>query len=89
MLFWRAWFSEPVRVADREVSVECSIGIAVVPAAHEAGPPITVDGLLRNADVAMYQAKATDGSTSCHFRPEMNETLMTQLVRALLTDRSQ
>ena len=63
----------------REASVECSIGIAVARSAGNTGPSTTVDELLRNADVAMYQAKAADGNTFRHFRPEMHETVVTQL----------
>jgi diguanylate cyclase (GGDEF)-like protein/PAS domain S-box-containing protein len=71
--------SAPVRVDDREVSVDCSIGIAVVRSTGGTAPSTTVDELLRNADVAMYQAKAADGNTFRHFKPEMHETVVTQL----------
>ncbi len=43
------------------------------------GAPSTVDELLRNADVAMYQAKAADGNTYRHFKPEMHEVVVKQL----------
>jgi EAL domain-containing protein (putative c-di-GMP-specific phosphodiesterase class I) len=68
-----------VRLDDREISVDCSIGIAVVRSTDGTAPSTTVDELLRNADVAMYQAKAADGNTFRHFKPEMHETVVTQL----------
>jgi len=63
----------------REVSVECSIGIADVRSTDDTRPSTTVDELLRNADVAMYQAKAADGNAFRHFKPEMHETVVKQL----------
>jgi diguanylate cyclase (GGDEF)-like protein/PAS domain S-box-containing protein len=71
--------SAPLRLDGRETSVDCSIGIAVVRSTGDAGPATTVDELLRNADVAMYQAKAADGNTFRHFKPEMHEAVVTQL----------
>ncbi len=71
--------SAPLWLDGKEVSVECSIGIAVVSSTGSAGHATTVDELLRNADVAMYQAKAADGNTFRHFRPEMQETVVEQL----------
>jgi two-component system cell cycle response regulator len=41
-----------VRVADEDLAVTVSIGIAV-----SAGDPASVDSLLRRADAAMYLAK--------------------------------
>jgi diguanylate cyclase (GGDEF)-like protein/PAS domain S-box-containing protein len=71
--------SAPMWLDGREASVECSIGIVVARSAGDMGPPTTVDELLRNADVAMYQAKTADGNTFRHFRPEMHETVVAQL----------
>jgi EAL domain-containing protein (putative c-di-GMP-specific phosphodiesterase class I) len=39
----------------------------------------TVDELLRNADVAMYEAKNSGGDTYRHFAPEMHASLVEQL----------
>jgi diguanylate cyclase (GGDEF)-like protein/PAS domain S-box-containing protein len=69
----------PLLLDEREATVQCSIGIAI------AGPPsaseavTTVDELLRNADVAMYQAKADDGNTYRHFKHEMHEAVVEQI----------
>jgi diguanylate cyclase (GGDEF)-like protein/PAS domain S-box-containing protein len=71
--------SAPVRLDGREAAVECSIGIAVTRSTAGAEPSLAVDELLRNADVAMYQAKAADGNAFRHFKPEMHETVVKQL----------
>ncbi len=71
--------SAPLWLDGKAVSVECSIGIAVVEPTGFAAPSATVDELLRNADAAMYQAQTTDGNTFSHFRLEMQETVVAQL----------
>jgi diguanylate cyclase (GGDEF)-like protein len=43
---------EPVRIADVDVSVSATVGIAICPTDESS-----VDGLLRCADIALYQAK--------------------------------
>jgi diguanylate cyclase (GGDEF)-like protein/PAS domain S-box-containing protein len=73
-----ATVSAPLWLAGLEVSVTCSIGIAVARSARDSGSSPTADELLRNADVAMYQAKA-DGDTFRHFKPEMHEIVVRQL----------
>ena len=69
----------PLPIDDREVSVRCSIGIAVADSTSDTAKASRVDELLRNADVAMYQAKAADGNTYRHFKPEMHEAVVKQL----------
>jgi predicted signal transduction protein with EAL and GGDEF domain len=71
--------SAPLWLDGLEVSVECSIGIAVVRPKRDGGYSTTVDELIRNADVAMYQAKAASGNTFRHFKPEMHDTVVMQL----------
>jgi diguanylate cyclase (GGDEF)-like protein/PAS domain S-box-containing protein len=61
----------PRMLDHREVVVQCSIGIAVAHSGRDAEAGTTVDELLRNADVAMYQAKAAGGDTYRYFKPEM------------------
>ena len=46
--------SAPVAIEGRDLTVPASIGVALAP----IGARIAVDELLRQADVAMYQAKA-------------------------------
>ena len=66
---------KPTSVAHREVSIRCSIGIAM---ASETGA-VTVEELLRNADVAMYEAKHCGGDTYRYFAPEMYAALVEQV----------
>jgi diguanylate cyclase (GGDEF)-like protein/PAS domain S-box-containing protein len=71
--------SAPLTLEDHEVSVQCSIGIAV---ARSTGEPVAVtrvDELLRDADIAMYQAKAAHGNAYRHFEPAMHEAVVEQL----------
>ena len=75
--------SQPFVLQGREVSVTASIGITVYPLDGE-----TVEGLLKNADMAMYRAKAQAGSYQ-FFAPETQGrvtdrlTLVQDLHRAL------
>jgi diguanylate cyclase (GGDEF)-like protein/PAS domain S-box-containing protein len=71
--------SAPLCLDDREASVQCSIGIAVARSTSRTGEAATVDELLRNADAAMYQAKAASGNTFRHFKPEMHEAVVKQV----------
>jgi diguanylate cyclase (GGDEF)-like protein/PAS domain S-box-containing protein len=76
----------PLSLDDRELTVQCSIGIAVARMASATEGVTTVDELLRNADVAMDQAKTGDGNTYRHYKLEMHETVARQLaLRADLT----
>jgi diguanylate cyclase (GGDEF)-like protein/PAS domain S-box-containing protein len=73
----------PLSVAGREVSISCSIGVAMASATVDIAA--TMDELLRNADVAMYEAKNAGGDTHRHFAPEMHATVVEQLeLRAAL-----
>ena len=69
----------PLMIDDRELVVQCSIGIAVARSVVETGTAVAADELLRDADVAMYQAKAARGNTFRHFRPAMHEAIVDQL----------
>jgi diguanylate cyclase (GGDEF)-like protein/PAS domain S-box-containing protein len=71
--------SAPLWLDGREASVECSIGIAVLHSTGDAEASTTVDELLRNADAAMYQAKAADGNAFRHYMPEMHEVVVKQI----------
>jgi diguanylate cyclase (GGDEF)-like protein/PAS domain S-box-containing protein len=53
--------NEPFRIERAEVYVDVSVGIAL------ADPGSDVEGLLRDADSAMYRAKATGGSSHVVF----------------------
>ena len=61
--------SQPVQVADRELEVTPSIGIAVFPEdGRDAGM------LIRNADAAMYHAKESGRANYQFFTEQMNQT---------------
>ncbi len=56
----------PTKIKEHEIFVTASIGWATCP---EDG--VTADELLRNADIAMYQAKAGGRDSYCAFHEEM------------------
>lgn len=53
-------FDERVELTATTVSVDTSIGVAL---AAVGGSPVTAEDLLRDADTAMYRAKAANGGT--------------------------
>ena len=62
--------SKPYQVQGHEFVIGASIGIALAPGdGHEA------DGLLRNADIALYRAKAEGRGTAHFFEPEMDRRI--------------
>jgi diguanylate cyclase (GGDEF)-like protein/excisionase family DNA binding protein len=69
-----AALAQPLALPGREVSVRASIGAAV----DRGEPGVTAVDLLRNADTAMYQAKATSRGRLALFEPAMHAR---QLVR--------
>jgi len=79
--------SHPFIVAGHELRVGASIGICTYP--HDGND---IGSLLKNADTAMYQAKAAGGNTYRFFTPEMNlriserVTLENNLRRALYSE---
>jgi len=71
--------SRPYEVYGHEFVVGASIGIALAP-----GDGSKADGLLRNADMALYRAKAEGRGTAHFFEPEMDRRI--QARRALELD---
>lgn len=63
----------PIAVAGHELSASASVGIAL------AAPKDTPSDLLRNADIAMYRAKATGGSCAVVFDAAMRASLEDRL----------
>lgn len=59
--------------SEREIFVKASIGIAL------AAPGEDPEALLRNADVAMYAAKARGKGQAMHFERSMHEQALTRL----------
>ncbi|HJV81021.1 two-component system response regulator [Noviherbaspirillum sp.] len=66
--------AEPCRIADRELRVSPSIGIAIFPYDGQ-----NMDELLRNADTAMYHAKQEGRGRFSFFTPHMNEAAARRL----------
>jgi diguanylate cyclase (GGDEF)-like protein/PAS domain S-box-containing protein len=65
----------PIVIEGNELRVTASVGIARA----GAGEEVSVDDLLRNADLAMYSAK-TNGKGNCRtFEPEMHVALLSRL----------
>jgi diguanylate cyclase (GGDEF)-like protein len=69
------WMSEPYDLDGHQAIVGASIGIAVSP-----GDGLTPDKLLRNADLALYRAKADGRGTFRFFEPAMDEQMQTRRV---------
>ena len=63
----RVTISAPHAIAGHELHLTASIGISVYPA-----DGIDADTLIRNADTAMYHAKAHGRDSVAFFRPDMN-----------------
>lgn len=64
----------PLPLADRLLHLTASIGIALSSGAHE-----TPEGLLRNADQAMYRAKSAGKATYVVHQPEMTTAALRRL----------
>jgi diguanylate cyclase (GGDEF)-like protein/PAS domain S-box-containing protein len=77
-------FSEPFTIGGKEFSLTASIGISLFP--HDASE---AEALLRNADVAMYEAKKAGRNAYTFYAPAMNAQAdrrlnMTNLLRRAL-----
>jgi diguanylate cyclase (GGDEF)-like protein len=62
--------SERYKIDNHLVEIGASIGIAMT-----SPPGISADTLLKNADMALYRAKADGRGTFCFFREEMAQTV--------------
>ncbi|MDO8980948.1 MAG: EAL domain-containing protein [Afipia sp.] len=69
--------SERYEIDHHLVEIGASIGIAMT------SPDASVDVLLKNADMALYRAKADGRGTYCFFRDEMAHTVETRRVLEL------
>ena len=69
--------SERYEIDHHLVEIGASIGIAMT------SPDTSVDVLLKNADMALYRAKADGRGTLCFFRDEMAHTVETRRVLEL------
>jgi diguanylate cyclase (GGDEF)-like protein len=61
--------SERYKIDNHLVEIGASVGIAMT------SPDISADTLLKNADMALYRAKADGRGTFCFFRDEMAQTV--------------
>ena len=66
--------STPVLIEGRELSLSCSIGVAVYP-----NDGVTPEVLIERADIAMYRAKETGRDNFQFFTSAMNEHLLERL----------
>ncbi|MCE2574344.1 EAL domain-containing protein [Komagataeibacter sp. FNDCR2] len=67
----------PASIGDVRVNLAASLGIAVYPENGEDG-----DTLLKNAESAMFQAKAEGGGRCCFFSQSMNQQASDRLILA-------
>jgi diguanylate cyclase (GGDEF)-like protein/PAS domain S-box-containing protein len=78
----------PFEVGDREIRISASIGISIRRSSVEhrdaLTAPATADDLLREADIALYQAKATGKGRFAVFDPSMSTLALQRL--ELVTD---
>ncbi len=74
----------PFDLEGRRATIGISIGIAVAQPGDMAADGTTADVLLRNADMALYQAKADGRGTWRFFEPEMDTSIRAR--RALSND---
>ncbi|MEP7296157.1 MAG: EAL domain-containing protein [Burkholderiales bacterium] len=76
----------PYKVDSREISISCSVGIALYPDSCQANK------LIARADAAMYAAKKAGGSRLCFYTPGMdadlqhNFDMLSELRQALAND---
>ena len=67
----RGCFTSPLAVADTDVVISASIGIAH--AAADGDPAVTAEALMRDADTAMYRAKSEGPGRSTIFDTSMHD----------------
>jgi len=78
--------SRPYKVDHREISMSCSVGIALYP------DKCPHNKLIARADAAMYAAKKAGGARSCFYSPEMDADaqntfdVLSELRQALAND---
>ena len=66
---------QPIKLLKHEIIVTCSIGITLAP-----DDSLDADILLKNADLAMYQAKSKGRNNYQFFTDDMNEKVVEQLM---------
>lgn len=66
---------QPLSLDARTFTISASIGITLLPADGDC-----VAALLRNADMAMYEAKRLGGKSSCFFNKQLQEQALAKIV---------
>jgi diguanylate cyclase (GGDEF)-like protein len=69
-------FAEPFQIWETQAEVRASIGVASSSDAPDAPEGAAADVLLRNADLALYAAKADGKGIWTRYRPELYEAAM-------------
>ena len=69
--------SKRYKIGNHQVEIGASVGIALTE------PHVSADHLLKNADMALYRAKASGRGTFCFFRDEMAQTVEARRVLEL------
>jgi diguanylate cyclase (GGDEF)-like protein len=69
--------SERYKIDNHLVEIGASVGIAI------ATPGISADTLMKNADMALYRAKADGRGTFCFFRDELAQTVAARRILEL------
>jgi diguanylate cyclase (GGDEF)-like protein len=69
--------SERYKIDNHLVEIGASVGIAM------ADPGVSADTLLKNADMALYRAKADGRGTFCFFREELAQTVESRRILEL------
>jgi len=67
--------ADPIQLEGREVAVTASIGISLCP-----GDAQDAEGMIRNADAAMYRAKEAHGNSYEFYTEELNAKAMARLL---------
>ncbi len=70
----REKFNVPRMIAGNDLFITASVGIAVYP-----GDGDSLEDLLKNADTAMYAAKAAGRNAYCFFNADMNKRAVTKM----------
>jgi diguanylate cyclase (GGDEF)-like protein len=68
-------FCHPFHIDDREIYITASLGMAIAPADGD-----NAIALLKNAEIAMHQAKRADKNSYQFYASEMNRSALAQLV---------
>lgn len=68
-------FAKPIHFKGKDFYLGFSIGISIYPDDGARTP----EELVKNADMAMYQAKRTEQNSFCMFTPKLNEKALTRM----------